>query len=72
MTQPLDKPVRRRMDGTIDIDFYARRAVRFRNAAKTQTWKRLMTALHSAWPSVSRRSPRLSPETETDRSRRPI
>ncbi|MGK6312481.1 hypothetical protein [Neorhizobium sp. DT-125] len=47
MTQDHEEPVRRRPDGSIDIDFYAHRAARLRHSAlreKPAGW-----LAHSGW-----------------------
>lgn len=54
MRQPPDSAVRR-TDGSIDVDFYARRAVRLRAAARNEALGRLAGALRAAWRCTSRR-----------------
>lgn len=49
MTQPPQNPPRRRADGSIDIDFYARRAERHRKTAATEMIQRLVDRLRAAW-----------------------
>lgn len=54
MTQQLDNAIRRRTDGSIDLDFYARRAVRLRNTAKVEAMERLSGAFHEALQRAAR------------------
>ncbi len=54
MEQPFENAIRRRTDGSIDIDFYARRASRHRNAARTEVLERATAAVRYAWRYVGR------------------
>lgn len=47
MTTKNDMPIRRRIDGSIDTDFYARRAARLRCAARKGQLRRWIRALRS-------------------------
>lgn len=49
MTQPPENPPRRRTDGSIDIDFYARHAAFLRKIATSEMIQRLVKRLHAAW-----------------------
>lgn len=40
-----ENAIRRRIDGSMDVDFYARRAALLRTAAKTKALKRLASIL---------------------------
>jgi hypothetical protein len=47
MTTKNDMPIRRRIDGSIDTDFYARCAARLRRAARKGQLRRWIRALRS-------------------------
>ena len=71
MTHPLDSAIRRRADGSIDTDFYARRAGRFRNTARLEALERLTFGLRDLWRRAGCRGSRFRSGAEAAGSKRP-